>query len=437
MKEGMGRRLWMTLAGGIGALSIFMGGGIAQAAPPNPSWTCSAHAAIVNVGGASGLTLDPLHANPDPNAPCTDDGATVPTVAAKDILGPNSVSVGSGNAQAQTGITNGAAPTWLQAPAAVAQISNTDVKLGQADTATPVFHLQVQAIRSYVYGQCINGQPTLASPPGLEGGEVVGLRINGVQIPATNQPDQTLTQLFEGLSPLAPLIRVVLNKQYSSTDAAGNKVLTREAVRIELLTAPNAAPLITIVLGAATVDSEGLVCQAPPGITPPGSGGVPPILPPTFPPGGNEPGSQGGLFTGVTGTGASAANGTNASECARLKLFYDLQRGTRGRPATHGPTHLTAHFGIRHVIRGYVRNCKGQPIVNAKIERIDILHNGRHLVKTGMRSRGRGKLTMIIPLNTTTRTIEFQYRAFINDPKIAAVRHLRIKVLNRHGKVLY
>src|SRR5689334_18439884 len=88
----------------IGALLAAAPG--AQAAPPNPSWTCQAHAAVVNVGGSGGLTLDPLHANTNPDARCADDGASVPAAAAKDVLGLNTVSISSGNAQAQTGITN-------------------------------------------------------------------------------------------------------------------------------------------------------------------------------------------------------------------------------------------------------------------------------------------------------------------------------------------
>jgi hypothetical protein len=126
-----------------------------------------------------------------------------------------------------------------------------------------------------------------------------------------------------------------------------------------------------------------------------------------------------------------APNGTNASECAHLKMFFDLERF--GRPSSSGPTSLTSRTGIRHVIRGTIKNCKGQPIVRAKIELVNIINGKRHLVKTGLRSRPRGALTIITPNNYTTRTLEFQYRAFVNDTRIASRFFLHFHAINRQG----
>jgi len=42
---------------------------------------------------------------------------------------------------------------------------------------------------------------------------------------------------------------------------------------------------------------------------------------------------------------------------------------------------------------------------------------------------------MITPNNYTSRTLEFQYRAFVQDTRIAARKHLRIKVRNFRGQL--
>jgi hypothetical protein len=419
--------------------------------------------------------LDPLHANtlPPANDPsCHDDGGTLPTLKARDILGDKTVSLAANVAQAETALVNAGGPfindvqyppqpslPYLQAPSAVGQVGNVDVTVG--DPTNPSLHITAKAIRSYVSAYCLHGAPVLESGNSVEypkgifdhpgqdgssvGGQVVDLRINGTPIPADGQPDAALTQLFDALSPLAPIIKVQLNKVYKNADLS----ITREAVRIEALTAPGSAPLLTVVLGKSTVGRTGNVCTAPPGVTPPGTtGGGPPINPVSFPPGGNLPGSYGGgnngAFSGNNGNGntkivyisqnSGAPNGTNASECAHLRMFFDLER-TPGRIATHGPKSITSTMGTRRVVRGYIRNCRGKAIVNAKIALVHIIHGKRHLVKTGLRSRGGGKLTIILPNNLTTRSLEFQYRAFTNDRRIAARAHLRIKVRTRSGRL--
>jgi hypothetical protein len=449
------RSLWL---GTLVAACTLGAAGVAQAQPPKDYWTCQAHAATVNIGGPSGLTLDPLHANTNPSdGACHDDGATVPAAAANDILGPNTLSVDSGNTQAQTGLTNGGSPSgnpppsppYLQAPAAVAQVDNSDINLGGG-----ALHITAKAVRSYVSGFCaFNGagglNPVLESgnplypsgrfPDGSQvGGQVVDLRINGTSILGDGQPDAALTQLFQGLSPLAPLIKVSLNQTYSGVDpATGEVYLRREAVRIELLNG-GSGPAITIVLGSATVDYKDGVCTLPPGVVTNGPTGSPTAAGPTFGPGGNEPGSNGGgtslvtTTTGPSGTtiiqaSSRTPNGTNASECAHLRMWYDPER--TGKPNFKGgPESLSIRRGTRHVIRGTVRNCKGQAIVGAKIELVEIVHGVRHLIKTGLRSRAHGRLTMITPNNLTTRTLEFQYRAFIPDTRIAGKARLRLKV---------
>jgi hypothetical protein len=436
--------------------------GAAQAAAPSPPfWTCSAHAATVNIGGNAGLTLDPLHANSDPNAACKDDGATAPLAAVNNALGPNSASVVSGNAQAQTGLSNGGgpggnpppSPTGLQAPAAVAQIDNSDIVIGgPTNGSTPPpgskqgLEITAKGIRSYVSGYCNGLTPNLESgnpafPTGkfadgsFVGGQVLDLRINGTAIPAEGQPDQALTQIFQGLSPLAPIVKVQLNQIYTGIDpATGDNYIRREAVRIELLTAPNSTPLITIVLGSATVDFKGSVCAS--NTNPPGTI----VVPPLFGAGGNEPGSNGGgsgAQTIVLGSSSSGGpnNGTNASECVRLLMFFDREKG--GRPHyKSGPTSLTTKSGIRRVVRGVIHNCAGKAIVGAKLDVYHIVHGTRHLLKTGLRSRAGGRMTLILPNNLTTRSIEFDYRPFVNQATVAGGgrRTLHLKVIRIRGR---
>ena len=91
-------------------------------------------------------------------------------------------------------------------------------------------------------------------------------------------------------------------------------------------------------------------------------------------------------------------------------------------------------YGIRHVIRGVVRNCQGKPIVFGRIDVYNIVHGKRHLMKTGLRTRQGGKLTMITPLNYSSRLIEFTYRGLINKPKVAARQVLRIVAVSRNGR---
>jgi uncharacterized membrane protein YgcG len=407
----------------------------AAAAPPAPSWTCQAHVAVANLGGSSGLTLDPLRANAKPDARCQDDGAAVPAVSAKDILGDGTVTALSGNAQAETGITNASGATYTQAPAAAAQITNSNVNIGGASGLT----ITAKAVRSYVSGTCVNGTPVLSSPAGPDGGEVVDLRINGTPVPTEGQPDAALTQVFDGLSPLAPVVRVVLNQTYKETGPGGETIFRREAVRVEALSAAGATPLATVVLAAARVGFVGDVCKAPAGVTPPGSADQPPVTPPGLISGGNEPGSGGGGTggggSGTSGGGGSGSgrgnNGTNASECARLKMFFDTRAHKRGHYRS-GPKKLTSRSGVRVVVRGVIRNCKGQAIVHG---RIDVIHLvGKHrLVKTGLRSRGQGRLTLILPNNLTTRRLLFRYRPFLSGTAVASQQVLRIKVVRgRH-----
>ena len=72
---------------------------------------------------------------------------------------------------------------------------------------------------------------------------------------------------------------------------------------------------------------------------------------------------------------------------------------------------MTNRYGRRAVVRGRIVNCAGKSIVRARIDVIHVLKNGkRKLIKTGLRSRDGGKLTLILPMNVKTRDLRFEYR---------------------------
>ena len=58
------------------------------------------------------------------------------------------------------------------------------------------------------------------------------------------------------------------------------------------------------------------------------------------------------------------------------------------------------------------------------------------IVVTGLKSRARGRLTLILPNNVDTRTIEFAYRALRSGP-ITSRQRLRLTVRTRSGRTYY
>jgi hypothetical protein len=88
------------------------------------------------------------------------------------------------------------------------------------------------------------------------------------------------------------------------------------------------------------------------------------------------------------------------------------------------------------VTRGRLVNCKGRPIVGARIRVVHIIEGRRHLIKTGLRSRPGGALTLILPLNLSTRTIEFDYLGNLNSTRITSRVVLHLTVRDRTGRLV-
>jgi PPOX class probable F420-dependent enzyme len=85
------------------------------------------------------------------------------------------------------------------------------------------------------------------------------------------------------------------------------------------------------------------------------------------------------------------ANGVRGSTCARLKMYF----------AKNHKTAYTSRLGHRTVVRGRIVNCTGKSIVRARIDVVHVVNGKRKLVKTGLRSRSGGNLTLILPSNIT------------------------------------
>jgi hypothetical protein len=92
-------------------------------------------------------------------------------------------------------------------------------------------------------------------------------------------------------------------------------------------------------------------------------------------------------------------------------------------------------YGQRVVVRGRLRDLHGHGVQGARIDVYHLRRTGKHrrLVKTGLKTRAHGDLTLILPLNVDTRRIEFAYRALRPGP-ITSRRILHLTVL-RHGAV--
>jgi hypothetical protein len=117
-----------------------------------------------------------------------------------------------------------------------------------------------------------------------------------------------------------------------------------------------------------------------------------------------------------------------------MSVFWDVSRRRHGVPASNGPKALRGRYGVRHVLRGVVRNCNGKGVVFGKIDVYNVVRGKRALIKTGLRTRDGGKFTMITPLNYTSRSVEFTYRGLINQPKVASRQALKITVSGRKGR---
>jgi hypothetical protein len=132
--------------------------------------------------------------------------------------------------------------------------------------------------------------------------------------------------------------------------------------------------------------------------------------------------------TGTTGS-SGASPGVTAAEAltGRLRMWF-VKAPHRGR-------RLTSRFGTRVVTRGVLRTRAGRGIQGARIDVYHIRNGKRRLLKTGLKSRAHGALTLILPINVDTRTVEFDYRALRPGP-VTSTQKLRLRVM-RKGRIFH
>jgi hypothetical protein len=116
-------------------------------------------------------------------------------------------------------------------------------------------------------------------------------------------------------------------------------------------------------------------------------------------------------------------------------------RTARGRVrmwfASNRETTLTTRIGRRVVTRGYLRDRRGRGIRGAQIEVYHYVGGRPRLLKTGLRSRRAGSLTLILPLNLFgdargRRRIAFYYRASVPGA-VTSRANLYLTILSRRG----
>jgi hypothetical protein len=111
----------------------------------------------------------------------------------------------------------------------------------------------------------------------------------------------------------------------------------------------------------------------------------------------------------------------------RVRMFF----------AENRETEFSSIVGQRVVTRGFLRDNRGRGIRGAEVEVYHYVAGKRRLLKTGLRSRRNGRLTLILPLNLFgdargRRRIAFYYRASVPGP-VTSRANLFLTIRNRAG----
>lgn len=409
-----------------------------QADTTNPSWNCrgSVAYALTNLGIDQIKRIEPFAANGNPtnaDAPdrpvCADDSQAVPHVN----LPPQSpIKLDADAVKAQTDITPDIGAARDQTASSVVTATNVDINLG----GTPI-HLD--AVNASASVKCVNGVPTPTTRS-----SVAGLEIAGNKVPLQDGVVQIKT-VIDGL-PLQQLIRVSINDPVTPAGDASSpiQVWGVQALRVELLPM-GGKPTAALILGEAKVSRQGNTC-APADTTPTTTTGTGPTtgtgtgtgtgtVTVTTPGGQTSPSivyvpipGDGGTTTG-SGTGEPTTielNGQNGG-CGKLTMYFSVPKK---------PKVLGSVYGNRVVTRGRIISCGGKPIVGGRIDVYHVLKGRKtRIKKTGIRSRPGGLLTLILPLNLTTRKIVFEYRGNLASTKITSKQTLSL-IVRYKGKVI-
>jgi len=384
----MRRRTWSGAVLVTGLATAAMAG----AAQAQPTWQCSASAVSSSLNG-----------NPGANPVVASAGPCVSNATGLDNL-PTPLGVPPGAVSAQTAsATTVATPAdeiaARQAVGAIGRVENLAIQLPPGSGTTT---LGVRAANAQVSGVCVAGSPVLDGSS-----EAAGVTLGGQEVPIADAAQQ----LAQALAPLGDAVDLKFDEQVRTGSS-----LAINAFHLKILSAAG-TPVLEVIAGVANVSFAGKVCD-PTGQTPTGGGN------------GSGNGSGNGNGSGSANSAGShtlLANGVRGSTCGKLTMYF----------AKNHKRSLTNRFGKRQVVRGRIVNCAGHSIVRARIDVIHVMKNGkRKLVKTGLRSRDAGKLTLILPLNLKTRDLRFEYRGNLLSSKVSSRSTLHLTVRNRKGRLV-
>jgi hypothetical protein len=138
--------------------------------------------------------------------------------------------------------------------------------------------------------------------------------------------------------------------------------------------------------------------------------------------------AQGTRFTVRNGKPNGSPAGRTAN--GRLKMWFASLAKTKG-------TRRSSIYGERVVVRGTLRDRKGRGIRGAEVEVFHYVNGRPRLLKTGLRSRRYGRLTLILPMNLFgdargQRRIAFYYRA-TRPGAVTSKANVYLTILNKRG----
>jgi len=406
-----------------------------------PTWNCRASVAWIEEPALGIMDrTEPIVANGNPTALTADTSPDRPSCESDVTLLPDVTFADpaftiTDAAKAETTVT-------LTDPAGPDQRNNHTVTstASAAKVAVADANILADAVQSQASAKCVAGVPV------LEGSSsIANLSIGGEAIPIQDALDQIVPILNEIGDPTG-LYKIAMNTQTIEDNAGGGKTLTQTALRVDVLPAAGDVPLAVIVLGETKASYTGDVCADPP---PPPT--VTEIVKEAVPgptttetttqtvPGPTVTQTQTQTVPGPTVTVQSAPtvvkqtvavqpNGKPASNCAKLSMYFQTNRKRL----------LGVKFARERVVtRGRLVSCGGRSIRGARIDVVHILPDGtKRLVKTGLRSRELGRLTLILPKNLFTRKIEFRYRPDLASTRVASRTTLTLRVRDKAGKLV-
>ena len=375
-------------------MAVLASAALASAAQAQPSWQCSASAVSDSVAGNPGANPVVASANP-----CVSNATGLDNLPAPLGIPTDAVAARTSSAATVANPENEIAAR--QAVGAIGRVENLAVQLPPGAGTTT---LGVRAANAQVTATCVAGSPVLDGSS-----EAIGVTIGGQEVPI----EQAAQQLAQQLAPLGDVVDLKFDEQVRTGSS-----LAINALHLKVLSAAG-TPVLEVIAGVANVAYNGKVCD-PTGQTPTGPGS-------SNGSNSSNSGNSGNGSANSAGSHTLLANGVRGSTCGKLTMYFT---------ANHKRS-MTSRLGRRQVVRGRIVNCGGHSIIRARIDVIHVLKNGkRKLVKTGLRSRDGGKLTLILPLNLKTRDLRFEYRGNLLSTKVTSRSTLHIKVRNRKGKLV-